>query len=260
MNRLQPLAPQALSLGMAKADTPMLVEQGVFQRETGGQSPYALFVPIHYEANYAYPLVVWLHGSGDNERQLQRIMPLVSLRNYVAVGPRGASASRGGRGGFSWRQDTADIARAETAVFQCIDRVSARFHVAPQRIFVAGYADGGTMALRLGLRYPDRFAGALSLGGGFPEGHAPLARLASARGLPLFMASGRDSQNYSIEDCCQELRLFHAAGLSVTLRQYPCADEIVTNMLSDMDRWMMEHVTGMEHTPEPECPPRGEFN
>ena len=260
MNRLQPLAQHGNPFGLAKADTPTAVELGTFQRDPSGHSPHTLFVPVHYEPNYAYPLVVWLHGSGDSERQLQRIMPLVSLRNYLAVGPRATSVCRPPRSGFAWRQDGGDIDRAETAVFQCIDQVRDRFNVAAQRIFVAGYADGGTMALRLGLRYPDLFAGALSLGGAFPAGHAPLARLGSVRRLPLFIASGRDSKKYSIEDCCEELRLFHTAGLSVTLRQYPCGDEIVTNMLGDMDRWIMEQVTGIECTPEPECPPRGEYN
>ena len=53
----------------------------------------ALFAPLHYESNYAYPLIVWLHGANDDERQLKRIMPFVSLRNYVAVSPRGTVAA-----------------------------------------------------------------------------------------------------------------------------------------------------------------------
>ena len=54
---------------------------------------HALFAPLHYESNYAYPLIVWLHGANDDERQLKRIMPFVSLRNYVAVSPRGTVAA-----------------------------------------------------------------------------------------------------------------------------------------------------------------------
>jgi phospholipase/carboxylesterase len=117
------------------------------------------------------------------------------------------------------------------------------------------------MALRIALRSPERFAGVLSLGGEFPKGLNPLARLAAVRKLPLFLASGRDAERYSIERTCQELRLFHTAGLSVTLRQYPCGDELTTNMLSDMDRWMMELVTGIEQEPESPGPSyQGEFN
>ena len=33
------------------------------------------FVPLHYEPNYAYPLLVWLHGPQDDQGQLKRIMP-----------------------------------------------------------------------------------------------------------------------------------------------------------------------------------------
>lgn len=252
MNRLPPLVqPTASPLSTGAFEPPVAVEFGQFQRTTGHATPHALFVPMHYEPNYAYPLLVWLHGPGDDERQLQRIMPLVSLRNYVAVGPR-ATANIKGRKGMEWRQSERDIDAAEAAVFSCIDQVTDRFNVAPHRIFLAGYSTGGTMAFRLGLRHPQQFAGVLSLGGSFPSGNMPLARLSQARKLPLFIAQGRDADNYSIDRSCDELRLFHSAGLSVTLRQYPCGDELTTHMLSDMDRWIMERVTGIEHTPAPE--------
>lgn len=252
MNRLPPLVQQATSSQSPGAfEPPVVVEFGQIQRQARHSSPHALFVPMHYESNYAYPLLVWLHGPGDDERQLQRIMPLVSLRNYVAVGPR-ATANIKGRKGADWRQYEKDIDAAESAVFSCIDMVTERFNVAPHRIFLAGYSTGGTMAFRLGLRHPQRFAGVLSLGGSFPSGNMPLARLSQARKLPLFIAHGRDADNYSVDQSCDELRLFHAAGLSVTLRQYPCGDELTTHMLGDMDRWIMEHVTGVTHTPEPE--------
>ena len=61
----------------------------------------------------------------------------------------------------------------------------------------------------------------------------------------MFIAQGRDSEAYPVERTCEELRLFHVAGLCVTLRQYPCGDELNTQMLQDMDRWMMEIVTGI---------------
>ena len=257
MNRLPPLVQQAASSQSAGAfEPPVVVEFGQIQRQTRDSSPPAVVVPMHYESNYDYPLLVWLHGPGDDERQLQRIMPLVSLRNYVAVGPR-ATANIKGRKGADWRQYENDIDAAESAVFSCIDMVTERFNVAPQRIFLAGYSTGGTMAFRLGLRHPQRFAGVLSLGGSFPSGHMPLARLSQARKLPLFIAHGRDADNYSVDRSCDELRLFHAAGLSVTLRQYPCGEELTTHMLSDMDRWIMELVTGIEHTPAPEEPTFG---
>jgi phospholipase/carboxylesterase len=261
MNRLPPLMQQAASPRSPASSQPTVaLEFGQIQCDARHATPHALFVPMHYEPNYAYPLLVWLHGPGDDERQLQRIMPLVSLRNYVAIGPRAPGKIPGSRG-HDWRQEEADIDVAETSIFNCIDLISARFHVAPHRIFVAGFGSGGTMAFRIGLRNPQRFAGALSLGGAFPSGHMPLARLTHARKLPLFIAHGRDAEHYSIDRSCDELRLFHSAGLSVTLRQYPCGDELTTHMLSDMDRWMMELVTGVDQGSSADTPSFGnEYN
>jgi phospholipase/carboxylesterase len=39
--------------------------------------------------------------------------------------------------------------------------------------------------------------------------------------------------------------LFHSAGMVVSVRQYPCGDELTTQMLHDADVWMMERVTGI---------------
>jgi phospholipase/carboxylesterase len=38
------------------------------------------------------------------------------------------------------------------------------------------------------------------------------------------------------------LRLLHVAGCTVALRQYPGGDNLTSNMLSDLDRWVMELV------------------
>ncbi|MFV1969352.1 MAG: alpha/beta hydrolase, partial [Pirellulaceae bacterium] len=203
----------------------------------------SLFTPMHYERKYAYPLLIWLHGPGDDERQLQRVMPLISMRNYAAVGPRGTQqmATRG----FTWGEADQSLISAEQRVFDCVEAAANKYHIASRRIFLAGFEAGGTTAFQIGLRNPGQFAGVLSLGGPFPLNRMPLTRLDEARSLPLFIAQGRDSERYPIDRTCEELRLFHVAGLSVTLRQYPCGDELNTQMLHDMDSWMMEIVTGV---------------
>ena len=67
------------------------VGSAVYSPSTRG-TDCALFAPLHYEKNYAYPLIVWLHGPGGDEGQLKRIMPCISTRNYAAVAPRGTAA------------------------------------------------------------------------------------------------------------------------------------------------------------------------
>ena len=41
----------------------------------------------------------------------------------------------------------------------------------------------------------------------------------------------------------------HSAGINLTLRQYPGGHEVAPGMLTDMDRWIMEIVTGTTATP-----------
>jgi phospholipase/carboxylesterase len=210
-----------------------------------GEVHAALFAPLHYEPNYAYPLLVWLHGPDDDESQLKRIMPLVSMRNYVAVAPRGTPCDErcAGKGGYGWSPSGADWSIAEQRTFDAIEMALARFHVSARRVFLAGYDCGGTMAFRLAMDHPERFAGVLSLCGRFPSTQMPLRRLGDARRVPIFLACGRDSHSYPTLEVCDNLRLFHSAGMNVSLRQYPCAHEIVPAMLGDMDRWMMEQIS-----------------
>ena len=147
------------------------------------REPQSFFAPLHYEPNYAYPLLVWLHGRGGNERQLRQIMRLISLRNYVAVAPRGPAKVAAADDGFGWGDSESSFAETTRRVFDCIEAAVDRFHIAPQRVFVAGFECGGTTALRLALNSPQRFAGVLSIGGPFPQ-RRHSAGLFAASSLP----------------------------------------------------------------------------
>lgn len=245
MNRIGPQAAAAMhgtpGTGISGATTSSVVEAGRLQT-VSGRAPYALFGPLHYEANYAYPLIVWLHGPGDSEAQLRRVMPLISLRNYVAVAPRGTADWSAG--GYSWRQTDEHILAADERVAECIEAARGKFNIAPDRVFLAGYGCGGTMAFRVALRQPRRIAGVLSLGGPFPSGRSPLAQLEAARRLSVFLACSRQSQQYPTAIVCNDLRLLHTAGMSIVLREYPGDDGLTSQLLADVDRWVMEQVTG----------------
>lgn len=235
------------------------VDQGV-KTAPRGHSTYSLLAPMHYEANYAYPVVVWLHTDGGDERQLLRVMQHISMRNYVGLGVRGSLPCEGRRG-YQWQQSPASIMTAESRVQEAIAAAQAKFNVNTDHIFLAGHEAGGTMAFRLALRSPRNYAGALSVGGRFPLGQMPLLNLHSLRDLPLFLAYCRDSETYTEGDLCDELPLFHAAALKVAIRQYPCGDELTTQMLADMDAWMMERVTGIpSHSEESATVSRGQWN
>lgn len=215
----------------------------------GGGSGHASFVPLHYEPNYAYPLLVWLHGMGQSEQQVRTVVPGISVRNYVAVAPRCRWAGPRGEGTPRPRTELAnpspeEVTELEHEVLACIQGTRERFHISPQRIFVLGSDYGGTMALRIAMMHPERFAGAVSIGGGFPRGNTPLARIRQARRVQVLIEHRRRDSSYREAAVCDDLRLLHSAGMSVTLRQYPCGDTISSQMLADVDPWIMQQVTG----------------
>ena len=96
--------------------------------------------------------------------------------------------------------------------------------------------------VRVALSQPNHFAGVLSLCGPFPTGGTPLGNLSAARRLGILLATGRGSIEYPATQVCDDLRLLHTAGLSVTLREYPCGHELRTQMLADVNRWVMEQI------------------
>ncbi|MDR1142250.1 MAG: dienelactone hydrolase family protein [Planctomycetaceae bacterium] len=223
--------------------------------------PHVLFSPIHYEPSYAYPLLVWLHGSGNDERQVMRIMPGISMRNYVAVAPRGLTVSASGEANppttkfdvysilrthpkenYDWINTDEKLAEIEQRVFDCIAVAKERCNIASDRVFLAGFGSGGTMALRLALLYPENFAGAASLDGMFPQNDRLLHRWETARFLSVFLAVGESGSKISPESVCQVLELLHTAGITVKFREY--AQSLTSAMLQDFNHWMMDIVCG----------------
>ena len=76
-----------------------------------------------------------------------------------------------------------------------------------------------------------------------PQAVHRLSRLPEARQLAVFLAAGRRSTVYGEKQVCDDLRLLHTAGMSITLRLYPCGHELSPQMLSDVDRWIIEQIT-----------------
>jgi phospholipase/carboxylesterase len=221
-------------------------------------SAYSLFVPLHYERRYAYPLLVWLHSSDSDERQLSWVMRQISIRNYLAAAPRGnrLPEDQAGQGsGLGWLQTDEAIQEAEHRVFEIIALAAEKYHFSRRRIFLAGAQSGGTMALRLALRHPQCFAGAASFGGALPGGYTPLGNLADARKLNLLILCGNSASVYPPEIVCDNLRLLHAAGIPVSLRHYSCGQTLAPAMLADLNRWIIEQITAEPESSVPVVDP-----
>jgi phospholipase/carboxylesterase len=240
MNRikLSPLATDTLSETSLESDS---IAHHCLDKIAGAAlGNFSLFVPMHYEKNYAYPLIVWLHSDGKSAEQVQDVMLKMSMRNYVGVAPQSANGNP--EIGYYWDQDFDSIESAHSSVVNAIDQALLRFNVASHRIFLAGMGAGGTMAFRLAFERPDMFAGVMSINGPLPLEQAPLRDWFECRQMPVFWAHGRDSSEFSQETLCEQLRLLHIAGFSVTLRQYPIDNLLCSKTMADMNQWVMETI------------------
>jgi phospholipase/carboxylesterase len=204
--------------------------------------PYSTFAPIHYEERYAYPLLIWLHGDSSSEQELRQIMPLVSMRNYVAVAPRGSSMNGRKGGHYDWRQTPDTIEAAESRIADCIAVAKDRFNIHEKRIFLVGRESGATMALRVAWNDPERYAGVGAFNGPLPSQLSPMRRVNELRNLPCLLTTSQESTAYPQASVCRDLRLLHSAGCKVTLRHYPGPDDLTDIMLSDLNNWLMELV------------------
>jgi phospholipase/carboxylesterase len=196
------------------------------------------FLPTHYEPNYAYPLVVWLPGGGQPAEDVLAVMPHLSRQNYIAVGVRSGLSPE------QTQPARCSAQRVAGSVAKAVAVAARRFRIDRQRVFLAGYGAGGTLALRIALNEPQSFAGALSFCGRWPCGQRPLAAWTALQRLPIFMAQAMHSTSYPLERFCRDLRTIHAARLRAEIRQYTVDDCLATTMLEDANRWMMALVTG----------------
>lgn len=213
------------------------------------------FVPQRYEPNYAYPLLVMFHGRGGDEHQMVRSMPAMSWRNYIGLGLRGPETSvrREHHDGHGWgsafaRPDRRQVAAGpalsdreivrrtlwddempdpvehlEEGVFASIRRLRRTLHVHSERIFLVGCGEGAAVAYRLGLTYPERFAGVVAINGWLPGGFRPLGRLKSCRDLRILVVHGEWNARAPIDMARHQVSMLRAGGLRVAFQTYPCA-------------------------------------
>jgi phospholipase/carboxylesterase len=169
-----------------------------------------LYVPLGYRKEAPSPLVLLLHGAGEDARdglaQLRRQADEAGLI-LLALGSRGPTwdliLNRGRYG-----SDVASIDRALAHAF-------SRCAVDPVRVGVGGYSDGASYALALGLANGDLFSHVLAFSPGFlaPKGQ---------RGAPrIFVSHGTRDRWLPIDRCSRTIvpRL-ERAGYEVRYREF----------------------------------------
>jgi phospholipase/carboxylesterase len=211
--------------------------------------PVRTFLPTGYEPNYAYPLLVFFHGHGGSEEQILRLAPRLSRRNYICIGLRGplvVEPRHNGRPAFTWEPNGHCDAVMEDYVVRAVEQTRRQYHVHSERIFLAGFCEGAALAYRLGLTFPERFAGVISLNGSMPRGTGPLFRWPQVRQLRVLIGHGIANAFVPLASARQDYLALYTAGLPVRMHTYRATHRLHIDMLRDVNRWIMELCNAAE--------------
>jgi phospholipase/carboxylesterase len=158
------------------------------------------------------PLIVMLHGAtGDAERALRRIAPIADAALVVLPESLGRSwdVIEGGYG--------PDLERLDAA----LAAVFAAWPVDPRRLAIAGFSDGASYALSLGLMNGDLFTHAIGFSPGFV---APMGQAGRPR---FFLSHGTTDQVLPIERCGRRLAAqLQSAGYVTIYREFEGGHEL----------------------------------
>jgi phospholipase/carboxylesterase len=192
--------------------------------------------------------VIWLHGLGADGNDFVPIVPELRLPPAPGVRfifPHAPVRSVTINNGFrmrAWydisaadlnnRADLVGVRQSEAQVGALIAREKAR-GIASAKIALAGFSQGGAIALYAGLRYAERLAGVIALSTYLvaPDRLAAEASAANRR-LPIFMAHGTADPVVRPEWGEASRRVLEAAGYPVEWHSYPmphsvCMEEVV---------------------------------
>jgi len=203
--------------------------------------PVRTFLPVGYEPRYPYPLLVFFHGQGGNEEQMLRLAPRMSRRNFISIGLRGPiplGPRRDGTLGYAWGEDDEDCV-IEDYLFRAVEQTRRTYHIHSERIYLAGYAEGATLAYRLGLAHPEKFGGVISLNGCMPRRERPLFRWPQVRSLRVFIGHGIADAVIPMSMSRADYRLLYTAGLPVEMHSYATTHRLHPDMLRDVNRWIV---------------------
>ena len=196
--------------------------------------------------------VLWLHGLGADGHDFEPIVPELGLsvpvRFVFPHAPVRPVTINGGMAMRAWydilgfdrraREDAAGIRASAAAVTELVDREIER-GMSSDRIVLAGFSQGGAIALHTALREPRPLAGVLAL-----STYLPLAAtLASERSaanarLPLFMAHGTDDGVLPLQLAETSRAALEALGYAVEWHAYPMAHSVCLEEVGAIGAWL----------------------
>jgi phospholipase/carboxylesterase len=198
--------------------------------------------------------VIWLHGLGADGNDFVPIVPELGLDPSLGVrfvfphAPKIAVTVNFGMVMRAWydieslgpegRHDLAGLRRSADAVRLLVEREVER-GIPTHRLVLAGFSQGGAVALHLGPRYPEPLAGVLALSGYLVTGESLEAERAPANsGVRIWQGHGTQDPMVPIAlgEAARDRLL--ALGYPVVWKSYPISHGVSPEEIQDVGAWL----------------------
>lgn len=196
--------------------------------------------------------VIWLHGLGADGHDFEPIIPELRLPAELALrflfphAPIRPVTVNGGMPMRAWydiksfdaegRADAAGIAES-TARVESLIRGEIERGIAADRIVVAGFSQGGAIALNTLLTTQHDLAGVMALST-YVAAATATDDATSRRDIPLLMAHGSVDPVLPMQLGSASRDHLLSAGFAVDWREYPMAHAVCPQEIADISSWL----------------------
>ena len=208
--------------------------------------------------------VIWMHGLGADGNDFAPIVPELKLHSAPAtrfVFPHAPmmpvtinnghvmrawyDVTPGDLDGRTRRADERGVRASQTTIDKLIARETER-GVAPRKIVIAGFSQGGAIALQTGLRYPQRLAGIMALSAYLPLAETLAAEASAAnRDVPIFYAHGTYDPMIPLAMATASRAKLVELGYAVEWHEYPMQHSVCPEEIQAISAWLAK-VLGAE--------------
>ena len=203
--------------------------------------------------------VIWMHGLGDDGKGWSEVVPALNLPQSLAVrfifphAPVIAVTINNGMRMRAWydirqanlseRADLEGVRTSQAHVDALIAREVSR-GIAARRVILAGFSQGGAIALYAGVRYAERLGGVIGLSTylvGFDR--VAVEALAANRDVPIFMAHGTLDGVVQLAWAERSRDALRAAGWDVEWHTYPIEHSAVFDEIVAAGKFIQKVLT-----------------
>ncbi len=200
--------------------------------------------------------IIWMHGLGadgqDFVSMADELQLPAAVRYIFPHAPERPVTINGGYVMRAWydiasdrieaKQDAAGIRDSQKSIEALIAQEIAR-GIAPDHIFLAGFSQGGAIALHTALRQSEPLGGVLVLSAYLPlAGAASLEATATSRKTPVFMAHGRNDNVVPLALGMASNMQLQAMGYAVVWLDYAMQHSLVEKELRDIEAWLTKRI------------------